>query len=113
MSKILITGANGFIGSALIDKLLDIGGYTIVASYRRLPPLIPVGISALETGDLKNIFDWKRALVGTDTVIHLAGCAHSSSRVRKEVYNRINVEATLELAHQAVEQGVGRFRFYK
>jgi nucleoside-diphosphate-sugar epimerase len=113
MSKILVTGANGFIGSALIKKMQDMSTFTIIASYRRLPASLPDNISGFETEDISSKTDWSTALAGTDVVIHLAGLAHEFDKTNGSAnqHQRINVDATMNLARQAVELGVKRFIF--
>ena len=76
--RILITGANGFIGSALTQALLNAGLHVRMASRTR-----PENLEALGTGaewfplpDLSGPVEWAAALEGMDAVVHLAGMAH-------------------------------------
>jgi len=114
MSKIMVTGANGFIGSALINALIHKRTYEIVATYRQLPETSSELVSVFETGDLGKTIDWTPALTGVDAIVHLAGRAHLLKEGRGEqhgLYNRINIGTTIELARQAIESGVKRFVF--
>jgi len=112
--KIMVTGANGFVGSALINALLNRRMYEIVATYRQLPETILGQVSAFEIGSLAQPIDWKPALAGTDVVVHLAGRVHKLNEDHDDAYDRfhkINVDATIGLARQAIKTGVKRFVF--
>lgn len=111
MQKLLITGANGFIGSGLCQALA-----------RRGVPYIPcvrqLGIdwrhtaTPFEIGDLSKNLNWKPALAGCDVVIHLAARVHVMHEGKKDPwssYRAANVDATMQLAAQAKEEGVRRF----
>lgn len=106
---ILITGATGFIGQAVVE-LMHHSGYEVVPVVRRsaaLPNEVIIPGLDLET-------DWKGSLVGCRTVIHLAARTHV---MKDEVadplaeFRKVNVHGTLALARQAAQIGVGRFVF--
>ena len=109
--KLLVTGANGFIGHALCDSL-KAQGIPFHAAIRAGAPL--PGINTFVVGDIGPETDWRAALVGCDTVIHLAARAHimreSVADPRAE-FRRINVQGALALARQAADAGVKRFVF--
>ncbi|MGV8894794.1 MAG: UDP-glucose 4-epimerase family protein [Burkholderiaceae bacterium] len=108
MSKILVTGANGFVGSALCDSLRQQGMH-VVAAVRR-----STCDSEYEIGDFSTSTDWKSALVGCNTVIHLAARVHvmnDKSTGPLAAFRVVNVDATLNLARQAAQSGVRRFIF--
>lgn len=106
--KVLVTGANGFVGSALLARLqadTDVLGTVRRASAE--PRLIQVG-------DLGGATDWRPALAGRGVVIHTAARVHVMNDVAADPeaeFRRTNVEGTLRLAQQAVEAGVRRFVF--
>lgn len=112
MIKIVLSGANGFVGSRLFSQLDQSPKFQVVGLCRRLPQ--GVSNSMLHTiGDLEQA-DLSHLLQGVDVFIHSAARAHI---MRNEVanplaeYRRVNVQGTLSLARQAVAIGVKRFIF--
>ena len=71
--NVLVTGANGFIGSALCDKLLA-DRYHVRGAVRNAAQklALPSGIEGVFVGDIGPETDWSEALVGIDVVVHLA-----------------------------------------
>lgn len=107
MTRILVTGASGFIGSALVEALAG-QGLTVRAAYRALPAArcFPDQIAV---GDLGPATDWGRALEDVSHIVHLAGPAHR--RAKEAEYRRAIVEGTAALAEQAERAGAKRFVF--
>ena len=104
--KILVTGANGFIGQALCPYLRA-RGFDVVSVVRR-----PTGL--LDTVIAGDDDEWMEALKGCSAVIHLAGRAHvmnDRSTEPLQVFRANNVAPTLRLAQQAAAAGVRRFVF--
>lgn len=110
--KILITGATGFIGSKLVERLHS-SGHTVVAAVRRVA-ILPDGVHLVQIGNIDDQTDWSSALSGIDVVLHLAGRAHIMRDTAQEplvVFRKVNVFGTLNLARQAMQAGVRRFIF--
>ena len=111
-SRVLVTGANGLIGRALVAGLLR-RRTTVTAAVRR-EAAFPPGVSVVRFGDLGPETDWREALAGCDVVVHLAARVHV---MRDDVadpltaYRGVNVAGTLALARQAAAAGAKRFIF--
>ncbi|MCG7921867.1 MAG: SDR family oxidoreductase [Candidatus Thiodiazotropha lotti] len=110
MKKILVTGANGFVGTHLCPYLLD-QGYSVRAALRSRQAAWQVGEQTV-VGDISADSDWQQALQGVDSVIHLAGRAHvmrESTDDPLSLFRQVNVVGSLRLAEQAMVAGVRRF----
>jgi nucleoside-diphosphate-sugar epimerase len=111
--KILITGGTGFVGTAVIVRLLK-DNVSIRAATRREEHQFPMGVDSVRVGDLSPENDWKSALNGVDVVVHLAARVHVMHEQADNPlieFRRVNVEGTLNLANQAAAAGVRRFVF--
>lgn len=107
-ARILVTGANGFVGRALCHVLRSQGA-PLVAAVRRANTADETAV-----GELNGATDWRAALTGCAAVIHLAARVHVMNDTASDplqAFRQVNVEATLQLARQAVEAGVKRFVF--
>jgi len=110
---ILVTGASGFVGSALVARLA-LDGIETRACFRRDDACVPDGVHALQVGDLTVDNDWGQALRGIVTVVHAAARVHVMDDTAMDClaeFRRINVQGTLSLARQAAAAGVRRFVF--
>ncbi|MES2535052.1 MAG: SDR family oxidoreductase [Pseudomonadota bacterium] len=108
MPKILVTGANGFVGTQLCYTLQARGLEFAGAVRKKTSP------SQYQTGDLNAATDWSQALSACDTVIHLAARVHvmkDNAVDPLHAYRAVNVDATMNLARQAVAHGIRRFVF--
>ena len=109
MPRILVTGANGFVGRSLLPELTR-HGHEVRPAVRRAS-----GLEAeLVVGDIGPRTDWAGALRGVDCVVHLAGRAHvlrDEAADPLAVYREVNTEGTRSLARAAHEAGVRRFVF--
>lgn len=113
MERVLVTGANGFVGKAACHILLK-NEYAVrgaVRSYESIKYL-PDGVEPCVIGEIGPDTDWEKALNDVDAIVHLAGRAH----VMKETvadsfaeYYRINTLGTEHLARIALKCGVSRF----
>ena len=102
--KILLTGATGFIGQRLINA---VNGEIHVLSRRKHSNFKTV------ICDLQSKVIPDDALDSVDTVFHLAGFSHDLRDATKiqNLYQEVNVEATVRLAKLAVKSNVKRFVF--
>lgn len=109
---ILVTGASGFVGSALCARLIQ-DGLPARGAVRSFGSQL-VGLETVEVGDITIDTGWLTALEGVWQVVHLAARVHAmkdhSSDALAE-YRRINVDGTRNLARQAAAAGVKRFVF--
>jgi nucleoside-diphosphate-sugar epimerase len=109
MSRVLVTGASGFIGNAVVAALAR-DGYTVRAAVRRPQLSFPDGVEVVQHPDLVEAFDWRPLLHGVDQVVHLAGIAHTRGADAAS-YDRVNRLATARLAAAAAQARVGHFVF--
>jgi nucleoside-diphosphate-sugar epimerase len=105
---VLVTGATGFIGRALLSRLSNC--VCVRAAVRRETAL---SCETFRVGEVHGTTDWKRALHGVDAVVHLAAYAHVTNpkKVDLGLLRRTNVEGTANLARQAAKSGVRHFVF--
>jgi len=111
---ILVTGANGFIGNRLVQKLATIHTYQVHASVYKQSTRLPENVKIFTNLNLSENPNWSSALSHVDCVIHCAARAHilkEKSQNPLEEFQKTNVTATLQLARQAVASGVKRFIF--
>jgi len=112
--KVLITGANGFLGRNLISSLLDTTDFDLVGAVRGEGKVISSRVTYISVGDISFDTDWHSALSSVDVVIHLAARAHvlnESFRNPLCEFRRVNVGGAVSLAKQSLEHRVKRFIF--
>jgi len=108
-ASILITGATGFVGKALVTTL---EGRPLKRALRRAHAE-PLSTDVI-VGDIGPGTDWRDALKGVDRVVHLAARTHVIDEQDTDPltrYREINVLGTSRLAEQAAAAGVRRFIF--
>lgn len=107
--RVVVTGANGFVGAALLNVLRN-QGHEVVPCVR----LGGVLAEAIAVGEINAKTDWTNVLAACDVVIHLAARVHimnDKASDPAEAYRATNVDGTLALARQAAVAGVKRFIF--
>jgi len=105
VSRILVTGATGFVGQGLVARLAA-DGRAFRSAVRECG-----GGNAVAVGDIGPDTDWTAALEGIDAVVHLAGRAHvfGAEADALTAFRKINNAGTARLAEQAAHAGVRRF----
>jgi nucleoside-diphosphate-sugar epimerase len=109
----LVTGASGFLG-AHVCRAWAASGRAVRGLYRR-PPLEPIpGVEAAICAGLDDRAGLRAALVGVNTVVHLAARVHVMHDTASDPlgeFRRVNVEGTRVLLEEAIAAGVERFVF--
>jgi UDP-glucose 4-epimerase len=112
---ILVTGASGFVGGALVRRLAATPSFNgVVAPVRREGESLPKEVQQIPIGDLLPTTDWSTTLQHIDAVVHCAGRVHvmqDDAIEPLQAYREVNVSCTLNLARQAADAGVRRFVF--
>lgn len=109
---VLVTGASGFVGSALCARL-RLDGHSVLGTVRRLDSNRD-GSQAAAIGNLASDTNWTASLKNADGVVHLAARVHMMADKSADPlteFRRVNVHGTTALARQAAAAGVQRFVF--
>jgi nucleoside-diphosphate-sugar epimerase len=112
--NVLVTGASGFVGRAILEHLKQDREIRVSGSLRKSPPNPIAGVTYTQVEGMGPDTDWSKALAGVELLIHTAGRVHvtsDSSRDPAGEYRRVNVAGTLCLAQQAARARVKRFIF--
>ena len=107
--RVLVTGASGFVGRALVLGLAARGWRVRAAARDATAVPLADGIEPVTMPDLTLPADWRPLLTGVSHVVHLAGLAHSRAAIAEAAYTRVNATASGELAAAARNAGVIRF----
>jgi nucleoside-diphosphate-sugar epimerase len=109
--QVLVTGATGFVGRALVP-MLQKSGHDVAVAVRNITSLAHLGnIRVHNVGDIGPKTGWQEALTGIDAVIHLAGRAHVITETDEDplaAYRHINRDGTRQLTKAAADAGVKR-----
>ncbi|WP_258197159.1 NAD-dependent epimerase/dehydratase family protein [Pseudomonas plecoglossicida] len=111
MKRVMVTGASGFVGSALCAHLAR-AQYRVIGVVRRVSDPIP-SVTYIEA-DLTHHQALSQKFPAVDCLIHLAGRAHVLVEHVKDplaAFREVNRDATLRLAQRALDAGVKRFVF--
>ena len=110
-----MTGATGFMGGALVRRLLEAKpADEVIVAVRSYTSTLPTDVKQEIVGDLMGEIDWQSALVGVSAVVHCAARAHvmrDNAADPLAAFRVVNVQGTLSLAQCAAAAGVRRFVF--
>ena len=110
-TTVLVTGATGFIGRSLVQRLLE-KRCRVHAYSRQVPESGPDEGDCLSFhGDLHDSVALTRACAGVDTVFHLAAYAHVNQH-DEAAMRAINVEGTRRVLEAAMAAGVRRIVYF-
>ncbi len=114
--RVLLTGATGFIGRALFERMNENAGFR-----PRLAARSDLGGTSwaraadiFRVSDMDGATDWRAALADCQSIVHLAARVHVMRDTAGDPlarYRATNTDATLNIARQAAQAGVRRFVF--
>lgn len=111
--KVLITGANGFVGKALVSHLCEVG-HSLIATTKNQPTNVDSRVQQIRHIELEAASDLSELLNDVDVLVHLAARVHIMNDQESDplrAFRVINRDVTLNLAVQAAKAGVKRFIF--
>lgn len=113
MAKVLVIGANGFIGSHLVDGLARAGHkVTAFDRFSSGPPTFNTSDARIVRGDFLSRSDLEGVVQGQDMVLHfLSTTSPATAEGDPTLDLRTNVGQTIELLESCVGAGVGHFYF--
>ncbi len=99
MAKVVVTGGSGFIGSHVVDALIDAGHEVTVIDHRVLPHRTDVNFEDVDLMDLSSVLAATR---GTEHIFHLAAVSNVNYAYRYPVYTvALNILGTTHILEAA------------
>lgn len=109
MPKSVVTGGSGFIGSHVVDHLINAGHKVSVIDHRVKPHRSDVEFLDVDIIDFASVLD---ATDGADYIFHLAAISNVNHAFEKPVYTvELNTVGTVNLLEAAKKNGIKRFIF--
>jgi nucleoside-diphosphate-sugar epimerase len=111
--RVLVSGANGFIGRE-VCRTLSREGFLVLCAGRRREIVQQEGFEYVQVGDIGPETDWSKALDGISAVVHLAARVHKMEDAGEEAsirYELVNTLGTVHLAEASLKAKVTRFLF--
>src|SRR5687768_17451347 len=110
MSTALVTGGAGFLGSHIADELSR-RGFRVTILDRHPSPWLRDD-QTMVIGDILDVEDVRRAMLGAEYVFHLAGFSDlNAARTQPQATARLNIEGTINLLEASRREAVRRFVF--
>jgi len=111
--KVLVTGATGFVGRRLCERML-VDGWQVRGTLRTSKDAtsLPAGVDAVQIQSIGHDTNWSSAMSGIDTVVHLAArvhVMHDTASDPLEAFREVNAHGTERLARMAADCSVRRF----
>lgn len=110
---LLVTGANGFVGRAIVERLAA-DGRSVRAAVRSPEGKTPQGVTEVAMASLGATQDWPALFAGVDCIVHCAARAHvlkDDAADPLALFRQVNTQATLDMARAAAGAGIRRFIF--
>jgi len=111
--KVMITGANGFIGSPLVKEIIK-RGHSVCSAVRKNDAEDKATSQAenVEIGEIGPQTDWLNSLKSVEVIVHLAAVTHQKALSNDEsLFKQVNIDGTKRLLEDAIRSGVKRFIF--
>jgi nucleoside-diphosphate-sugar epimerase len=109
---VAVTGATGFVGQALCDRLVR-DGWHVIALTRTKSAALPPQVEVRAVGDLAAVEDFAPFVSGADMVVHLAAKVHVMAPTAEDTaaFQAVNVDTSRRLAEGAARAGARRLLF--
>jgi UDP-glucose 4-epimerase len=112
MSKVLVTGAAGFLGASLVEKLCRLGHHVRVVLHDSPHPISQLGNVETVLVDIRDPKNVQNIADGCGAIVHLAAKVHALDDSGEEQdYEAVNVDGTKHILDAAVRSGVNRILF--